>query len=183
MSFSTQQCSLRKTCFLWQHLQIRSKMKALWATLAFNSKPSWSGKFKNNQTWGPKKSKNLLINRIYVAISSFYHIHISPLRQLLVWVCEEFISSKCSCQCQKSFMFWAEQTADIFCPQSPAPQSGAICDWLSSLWLPSHWTPRRGFDWLTVNTGSQRQDCIVPFRYHIPAWLLQHSWNNRRKRS
>ncbi|KAF3853793.1 hypothetical protein F7725_014481, partial [Dissostichus mawsoni] len=30
-----------------------------------------------------------------------------------------------------------------------------------------------------ASAGSQCQDGTVPLRYHIPAWLMQHSWNHR----
>lgn len=134
-----------------------------------------------------KKSKNLPINRIYIEL--FLHLLIfmfsrsdSPAVSEYAPRCSRVRNApvetgKASCSKLRRTFF--------FCLPITGPQSWASCDcdWLSSLWPPSHWTPERGFDWLTVTAGgvadSQRQDCIVPLRYHIPAWLLQHSLSSR----
>lgn len=48
--------------------------------------------------------------------------------------------------------------------------------------LPSHPTRGSKFNYLSVGgggAGCRGQDCSVPLRYHIPAWLTQHSWNHK----
>lgn len=161
-------------------------MRALWSTTAFKSKhyPDLvKVYFQNNRMWS-HKSKLLLINCVY----SFLFLHIS-LRQLLVYV-RSFYPPRCiRVLMLMSEMLRLEREKLHVLSRADGwhlcPQSWASCDWLSSVWLPSHWTPGRGgFDSLTVvagGAGPQRQDCIVPLRYHIPAWLLQHSCNDTRQ--
>lgn len=72
-----------------------------------------------------------------------------------------------------------KKRSDVLSGADHCPSGWPSCDWLSSTWLPSHPVGGGGGGWwVQEGTAAQRHDSIVPLRYHIPAWLLQHSCNN-----
>lgn len=113
--------------------------------------------------------------------------------QLSVWVCEEFLSSalhqsapvyvrNASVENEKSFLFWADGW-HLLSSNRPLLELGELWLWLALISLAALPLDTRERIWLADGdrrgAGSQGQDGIVPLRYHIPAWLMQHSWSSR----
>lgn len=128
------------------------------------------------------KSKNLLINLIYSLYIAIYPPQTLSSCEFLSFALHQIacVRQKCFSWNEMNFMFWADGRR-LFVLHSQALRAGRAVIVIGSRLSGCPPTRQPGEDLIgwQGTAGSQCQDGTVPLRYHIPAWLMQHSWNHR----